>query len=235
MVAGVAHEMRTPLAILKARLHAIEDGVIAPAMGEADRLLRQVEHLIHIVDDLGALAQADAGELRLDPEPLDPGDLLRTIVSDLAATAEGRGMRFVERYRPARMIGDRVRLTQLFTNLLTNALKHGPDGSEIAVAASAVDGGLRVVIADEGPGFDPADARRLFAPFWRATADRRARLPGSGIGLSLAATLAEAHGGRIVARNREDRSGARFSVWLPLARGDDPVSKKGDIGWTPWF
>ena len=124
-------------------------------------------------------------------------------------------MSLVESYEAVRIWGDPVRLTQVFTNILTNAIKHAPDRSRVDVRLT-MSGGLAVAsVTDEGRGFQPEDEPLLFTPFWRAGADRRAGRPGSGIGLTLAAKLAEAHGGWIVPDNRADRPGACFSVWLP--------------------
>jgi signal transduction histidine kinase len=216
LTAGIAHELRTPLTILKGRLHGLADGVIDPATGEADRLLRQVEQLSRLVEDLRALAHADAGELGLDLRHIDLDAVLRLAVADLRPSAARAGVVLTESLEAVRLVGDPVRLTQIFTNILTNALKHAPEGSRIDVALTTSGACAVAQFLDEGDGFSPDDAERLFIPFWRAGADKRAGRPGSGVGLTLASKLAEAHGGRIVAKNRADRSGACFSVWLPL-------------------
>jgi signal transduction histidine kinase len=216
LTAGIAHELRTPLTILKGRLHGLADGVIDPATGEADRLLRQVEQLSRLVEDLRTLAHADAGELDLDLRRIDLESVLRMAVGDQRAFAALQSVTLNESYEAAHVVGDPVRLTQVFTNILTNAIKHAPHGSRIDVALF-VSGGYAVAsVLDEGDGFSPEDEQRLFMPFWRAGADKRAGRPGSGVGLALATKLAEAHGGRIVANNRTDRSGACFAVWIPI-------------------
>lgn len=216
LTAGIAHELRTPLTILKGRLHGLTDGVIDPTKGESDRLLRQVEQLSRLVEDLRTLAHADAGELSLDRRSIDLEDVLQGVVADLRPSAAARGVDVAESYASVRVTGDTVRLTQVFTNILTNAIKHAPDGSRIDMALFTAHGCAVASVIDEGDGFAPEDEKRLFMPFWRAGADKRAGRPGSGIGLTLATKLIEAHGGRIVAKNRVDRSGACFSIWLPL-------------------
>lgn len=223
LTAGIAHELRTPLTILKGRLHGLADGVIDPATGEADRLLRQVGHLSRLVEDLRTLAHADAGELGLDLRRVHVDEVLRTAAADLRASAGENQVSLVENYRSARVLGDPVRLTQIFTNLLTNAIKHAPSGSAVTVSMSVTENFIVVGVLDEGEGFAPDEEDRLFIPFWRGGADKRLGRPGSGIGLALAAKLAEAHGGRIVAKNRTDRSGASFHVWLPLAEAEPAV------------
>lgn len=216
LTAGIAHELRTPLTILKGRLHGLIDGVIRPDDGEAERLLRQVEQLSRLVEDLRTLAYADAGELELDLRIVDPGHLLRAAVSDLRPASAAIGATFDERYEPARVRVDPLRLTQIATNLLTNAIKHSPPGGTIRTTAIVEGHFVRLCVEDEGPGFDPEDTQRLFVPFWRAGANKAAGRPGSGMGLALAAILAEAHGSKVIAENRSDRTGARFSLRLPL-------------------
>ena len=215
LTAGIAHELRTPLTILKGRLHGVIDGIVPIDQGEAARLLRQVEQLSRLVEDLRTLAHADAGELALDLRPVDAGEVLGRASSDLGAQAAAREVTFSFELAPAPVRADPVRLTQVFTNLLTNAIKHAPPGSIVTVT-SAIEGSSAVMrVLDEGPGFDDADRARLFMPFWRAEENRTAGRPGSGMGLALAARLAELLGGAIAAENRAGGSGACFALRLP--------------------
>ncbi|PHY22880.1 cell wall metabolism sensor histidine kinase WalK [Caulobacter sp. BP25] len=218
MTAGIAHELRTPLTILKGRLHGLADGVIAPVTGEADRLLRQVEQLSRLVEDLKTLAHADAGELDLDLRPVRVDEVLRAAVADLRSEAERREVHFIELYESSTAVCDPIRMTQVFTNLLTNAIKHSPIGGAVTVATALQQDLVQVLVIDEGDGFDQAEVDKLFMPFWRGAADRQHGRPGSGLGLALAAKLAEAHDGAIIARNRDDRPGASFGVLLPTSR-----------------
>lgn len=213
--AGVTHELRTPLTILKARLHGIADQMIPATPSEAQRLLRQVEHLGRIVEDLKTLAHADAGELALDRRMLAVDDVLRACVADLRGGDEASGIRFDEHYAGGRVSGDPVRLSQIVLNLLTNAVKHSPPGGTIRLTSAVTGTSVTIEVADEGPGFAEQDVRQMFIPFWRSRADRLEGKPGSGLGLTLTAKLVEAHGGSIVAQNRTDRSGAVFRVVLP--------------------
>ena len=215
--AGIAHELRTPLTILKGRLHGLEDGVIEPSADEATRLLRQADHLLLLVNDLATLAHAHAGELSLDLRRVELSELLRGVVADIRPVATGLGVEFTEIYQPAYVKGDPVRLTQIFLNILSNAVKHVSDTQQVTVSITLSGDRVVTSIIDEGPGFNSVDAPLLFIPFWRAQSNREANLPGSGLGLALAAKLTEIHGGQIGAANRHDRSGAIFTVSLPLA------------------
>jgi signal transduction histidine kinase len=217
LVAGITHELRTPLTILQGRLHGIEDGVIEPGADETERLLRQVRHILYIVDDLDTLAKIDSGNLLLNRRPVDPEAIFRPAVEDLAALTARHEIRFAQEYLPIAIMGDPVRLVQIFTNLITNAAKHSPVGGEITVRVAARDGHAIISVTDEGPGFEPADHERLFVPYWRSAMSRsNADCPGSGMGLSLTARLVQAHGGAIRGENRRDRTGACFTVSLPL-------------------
>ncbi len=225
LTAGIAHELRTPLTILKGRLHGLVDGVIDPSVGEADRLLRQVEQLSRLVEDLRTLAHADAGELELDLRFIDMSQVVRNAVADLRPTCES--VDFDLRCEPVMVRADTGRLTQILINLLTNAVKHSPDRGVVAVSVRAEAGWATARVMDEGAGFREEDGRRLFTPFWRAGQNKAAGRPGSGLGLALAAKLVEAQGGRIAAANRTDRSGASFSVLLPVAAKERPRRRIG--------
>jgi signal transduction histidine kinase len=216
LTAGVAHELRTPLTILKGRLHGLKDGVIDPASDEADRLLRQVDHLLRIVGDMGTLALADAGRLTLDMQQVDLAGVIGAAVSDMRPLITSLGIGLEENYQVAVVRGDPVRLTQIITNLLTNAIKHSHAGSTIGIGVAVRDGMAVASVTDEGPGFTPMEGRRLFIPFWRSGSNAAEGRPGSGLGLALCAMMTEAHRGHISAENRADRSGARFSVAVPL-------------------
>lgn len=224
LTAGIAHELRTPLTILKGRLHALVDGVIDPSAGEADRLLVQVEQLSRLVEDLRTLAHADAGELELDLRTTDIARIARNAVSDLRPTCDK--VSFDLDCEPVLARADVGRMLQVLTNLLTNAVKHSPDGGVITVSVRSEAGWATTRVMDEGSGFRDEDGPRLFTPFWRAGQNKAAGRPGSGMGLALAAKLAEAQGGHIVAANRRDRPGAVFSVLLPIVEASPEARRR---------
>lgn len=213
--AGIAHELRTPLTILKGRLHALKDGVVDPDRGEADRLLRQVDHLLRIVGDMGTLALADAGRLALQLQQVDLADVVRAAVRDMKPLAAALNLVLDERYTITPIRGDRVRLTQIVNTLLTNAIKHAPARSLISVSVDVVDGRAVARVMDEGAGFAPTDASKLFTPFWHYANNADGHRSG-GIGLALCALMTTAHRGHISGQNRLDRTGALFTISLPL-------------------
>ncbi len=218
MTAGVTHELRTPLTILKGRLHGIEDGVINPDVGETSRLLRQVEHVLAIVNDLDTLAQYELGRITMNRRSVDLCEIVAGVVADLKPLLARHDVTIFEDYAPVVLYADPVRLTQIMTNLVTNAAKHSVAGGQILVRINVQRGDVVISVLDEGPGFAPEDKESLFAPFWQSEATiRRPGCTGTGMGLALSARLVEAHGGRITAENRSDGPGARFDVMIPIS------------------
>jgi two-component system sensor histidine kinase AdeS len=227
LTAGIAHELRTPLTILKGRLRGLTDGIIDPAVGEADRLLRQVDHLLRLVEDLRTLAHADAGELQLDLRQVDLAQICDTVVADLRSQAAAAGADIKSNLERAFVCADPLRVAQIVMNLVTNAIKHAPPFSTVSIRTRTEKQTAIVEVIDEGEGFLESDRERMFVPFWRARADTMRTRPGSSMGLALALKLAEAQGGTIGAENRNDRSGARFWLSLPLfGHGQSEVRRR---------
>ena len=211
-VADASHELRTPLALLttelelalrRPRSEAELEGALRSAAAEADRLAR-------LADDLLTLARSDRGHLSLTREPIVARDLLDQVATRLATLASARG-RDVTIDAPDRLTvgGDRILLEQALGNLLENALRHG-DGL-VRLSARAHGGHVELHVVDVGSGFPPEFLRRAFDRFSRADEARTGE--GSGLGLTIAAAIATAHGGSIHAENR---SGGGADVWLSV-------------------
>jgi two-component system, OmpR family, sensor histidine kinase AdeS len=218
LTAGIAHELRTPLTILRGRLHGLIDGVIDPRTDEADRLLRQVDQLSRLVEDLRTLAHADAHALELDLRTIDLSDVVRQAVLDLKAEAEASQVSLEEDYVPALLQADPVRMRQIALNLVSNAIRHGGSGKKVEISTRIEKDEALFCVCDQGVGFAAADTRKMFMPFWRGNQNAGSKRPGSGLGLALAAKLAEAHCGRIVASNRLNEIGACFVLYMPMSR-----------------
>lgn len=215
LTAGIAHEMRTPLTVLRGRLHGVIDGVIAVDADEAPRLLRHVDKLSRIVEELRTLAHAEVQPLALERRTVDLAEAARLVASDLEAMAAGEDVRIRVTGTAPPIAVDPLRINQALTNLIVNAVRHAPAGTAVSVTIDDMRDGVAIAVADEGPGFAADDAAQLFVPFWRAYTAVNARKPGSGLGLSLAQKIAQAHGGSIIAENRSDGAGARFTLRLP--------------------
>ncbi len=217
-VADAAHELRTPLAIMRG---ASELGLTAGIGPEQEASLEQVlaqnAHLTRLVEDLSTLARADSGAVDVERAPVDLSRLVVETVEGVAVLAEDRGVRLaVEATGGVRVSGDAGRLRQVLLILLDNALKHTPAGGAVAVCVAREGGQARLQVRDSGPGIAPEDVLHVFDRFYRAN---RARTSGEGTGLGLAIGrwIAEAHGGHIVAANAPaPERGALFTVTLPL-------------------
>jgi PAS domain S-box-containing protein len=224
LVSAVSHELRTPLAALKASvslLRAALPAEIAEGSGPVVRLVdnaeRAVDRLTRIVEDSLDLARAQAGRLAVKREPVEMAQLIDGVVTALQPLAVSRGQTIavVGPVGPVWLKGDRGRLEQVLTNLLSNALKYSPEGTQVDVALQTRNSTICVEISDRGPGVPVGEQAAIFEPFYRG--ERAARdSVGSGLGLAVARSLVELHGGRILVRNRQG-GGATFTVELPVA------------------
>lgn len=214
LVADVAHDLRTPLAVLAAEMAAMRDGLMPL---DLDRLDGEVRLLARLVDDLRTLSLAEGGGLELRPEVVELGPLLVRTAGALASQAEAAGSSIelvaVEPGLAATLDPDAV--ARLLRNLLENAVRHGGPGRiELGAERSGAD--LRLWVRDRGPGLSPESLIRAFDRLYRADQSRSRATGGSGLGLAIARALAEAQGGRLEAANHPE-GGAVFAFQLPGA------------------
>ena len=210
-VADIAHELRTPLQVLKGELEALADGVLKPDRETLERLVEEVDHLALLVGDLRLLSLAESGGLALDLEPHDLAELLSKSVDAFATPAEARGVALELDLRPTPANIDPTRMRQVAFNLLDNALRHAR--SRVQLTSWTEGGRACFAVADDGPGVPPEDLPRVFDRFHR-TGPARSR--GSGLGLAIVRAISEAHGGEATVENREG-GGAVFRVCVPAA------------------
>ncbi|MFD9733219.1 sensor histidine kinase [Umezawaea sp. NPDC059074] len=201
MTNDVSHELRNPLSTLRSWLEGASDGVVELDRATSSALLDETLVLQHLVDDLQDLAAAEAGELRLHPEPVDLRELFdQVVVAHPRVVADGTGV----------VVADPVRLRQIVTNLVTNALRHTPaDGTVRLVAA-----GKRITVGDTGIGISAEDLPHVFDRFWRADPSRTRDTGGSGLGLAIVHALVQAHGGTITVAS-EVGHGTTFTLEFP--------------------
>ncbi|MFP5579810.1 MAG: sensor histidine kinase [Acidimicrobiia bacterium] len=212
LVADVAHEVRTPLSILQGTTEALVDGILPADPATLTSLHEEVLRLSALVGDLETLAAADAAGLRLDVEPVDLADEVRTVVAGAEASAAAAELTLELSLAPAPVAGDRRRLRQIATALLGNALNYTPPGGSIRIRTDTEGDQAIFEVSDTGPGIDPADLTLIFDRFYRGR--RTAGASGSGIGLAVTRELVTAHGGTVTARNAAT-GGAVFIVVLP--------------------
>ena len=216
-VADASHELRTPLAAVRAYAELFTRG----AESRPDDLARSMrgieresERMSVLVDDLLLLARLDEGRPLERSATVALDELVGEAVETAQAVEPDRPIR-LER-EPASVVGDRVRLRQIVDNMLGNVRAHTPAGAPVSVRVAAANGSAVVEVADSGPGLDAEETDRVFERFYRADESRSRASGGVGLGLSIVAAVAEAHGGTVSARS-EPGKGATFQITLPLA------------------
>jgi two-component system, OmpR family, sensor histidine kinase BaeS len=227
LVADVAHELRTPIAVLQAGHEALLDGIAKPSAGHLASLRDEVLRLARMVADLQDLAAADAAALHVSRLPCDIAALATTAADSQAGRFEAAGITLTRELSPARILGDPRRLHQVIINLLTNSLKFTPAGGHVTIAASATAGGAVLTVTDSGRGIPPDELPHIFDRFWRGR--EASQTSGSGIGLAIAAELTRAHGGRLSATSRPG-NGTRMTLTLPMpaaGRGTEDDASSG--------
>jgi len=219
LLADVAHELRTPLTVIQGNLEGLRDGVYEPTPEHLDLVLDETHRLSRLVDDLRLMTLAEAGQLPLDLQTLDVPQLLADVRDAFACQASEAGVALVTDV-PASLpllVADSQRMGQVLGNLVGNALRHTPPGGTVTLgAALASEDALRLWVADTGEGVPLEDVSRIFERFWRGDPARSHEAgAGMGLGLAIAKSLVNAHGGRIWAESEVGR-GTIVSCLLPL-------------------
>lgn len=213
LLADVSHELRTPLTVIRGELEAIQDGVRSADEQQIATLLQEVEVLTRLVDDLRTVALSEAGVLPLHLEPTDLGVVVAEAVESAgtAATASGVDLRADVPEDLPLLDLDPLRLREVVTNLLSNALRYTPEGGLVEVLVSLEGDRVRIAARDSGPGIDAEILPRIFERFAKGRGS-----PGFGLGLSIARHLVEAHGGTLEAESPPG-GGTTMTLSLPTA------------------
>jgi signal transduction histidine kinase len=214
LVADVAHELRTPIAVLQAGHEALLDGFAEPTPDQLSSLRDEVLRLARMVGDLQTLAAADAAAMHLSLSRCDLAGIAEGAADSLAGRFEVAGITLERQLAHAEIQGDPRWLHQVITNLLTNALKFTPAGGKVMISAGPAGTDAVLTVTDTGTGISEDELPRIFDRFWRGR--RASQTSGSGIGLAIAAELALAHRGRLTASSELGR-GTQMTLTLPLA------------------
>jgi two-component system sensor histidine kinase BaeS len=219
MVADIAHELRTPLSHLRGYLEAMSDGLVKPDEAAISTLSDETLSLARLVDDLQELSLADAGKLKLVFEPEDVFKLINDAVTAVQPKAASKNILLVSDLAPSlpQINIDSQRIKQVMYNLLENAVAHtGPEG-RITVRTWQEDNRVFISVADNGEGIPAEDLPFIFERFYRVDKSRTRATGGTGLGLTIARRLVEAHGGRIDVRSQPGQ-GSTFTFSLPVTR-----------------
>ncbi|GAB4489412.1 MAG: ATP-binding protein [Anaerolineales bacterium] len=220
LIGDVSHELRTPLTAIKGYMEGLLDGVLPAAPETYQQIHSEAERLSRLVDDLQELSRVEAGAFHLDVVPVSFSSLMETTAKRLLPHLQQKNITLKAalppELPPLRADGDRV--TQILTNLLSNAIQYSPSGGVVTVSAALTGAELRISVADTGIGIPPENLPHIFDRFYRVDKSRsRQAGGGSGIGLTIAKALVEAQGGKIWAESAGAGQGSVFSFTLPLA------------------
>ncbi|MGH2829303.1 MAG: sensor histidine kinase [Actinomycetota bacterium] len=224
LIANVSHELKTPIAAIRAHLENLLEGVEQPDRETIEVMLRQSERLSLLVEQVLDLSRLESGTMPLQPEPVALRPLADQVIAEVSMARRDHGVRIdnqIDEPSPAAR-ADRQRVHQVLYNVLDNAVRLTPAGGRVAVAARSDDGTVRVDVDDTGPGIAPERLGLVFERFYRADSSRSRSDGGAGLGLAIARSIVEAHNGTIWAEPRAG-GGARFSFTLPAA---DPGTKE---------
>lgn len=223
--AWISHDLRTPLTAVRALAESIEDGAADAPERFAGQVRAQVETMSRMVDELFELSKLTSGAVQLQTQQVELLDVVSDAVADVAVAAAAHDARIVERGVGGHVLwADPHQLGRIIVNLLTNAIRHAPRGTEIVISATEADRNRLVLgILDHGAGVAVEDLDRMFDVGWREDAARTSAgdqggvASGAGLGLSIARGLARAHGGEVFAERTDE--GFRMNVLLPFGGG----------------
>jgi signal transduction histidine kinase len=213
MMADIAHELRTPLSVIQGRLEGLLDGVYPRDDGRLRLVLEETRVLARLIEDVRTLAHSESGTLTLQREPTDVSVLVADVVRSLSAQAEVNEVRLEGRCaRDLALVDlDPLRIREVLTNVVTNAIRHTPRGGHVTIDASTDGNDLRVMVADTGSGIAPGDLPHVFDRFYKGKASM-----GSGLGLAIARALTAAHSGEISLESTLG-TGTIVRIRLPLS------------------
>ena len=221
LIGDVTHELRTPLTSIKGYMEGLVDGVLPSTPETFNQIHREADRLSRLVDDLQELSRVEAKAYALDLRSVAVSDLVQTTVKRLSPQAMGKRIA-LRSSLPADLpplLADEDRITQVLVNLVANAIQYTPEGGDVTISAVRAGDEIHVTVKDTGIGIPPEHIANLFTRFYRVDKSRsRNAGGGSGIGLTVAKHLVEAHGGRIWAESAGEGQGSTFTFSLKIAK-----------------
>jgi histidine kinase len=221
LIGDVSHELRTPLTAIKGSMEGLMDGILPANVETYQQIHAETERLNRLVDDLQELSRVESRAYELDIQSVDLHSLVRTVAKRLTPQAESKRISLNVDLSPnfPRVLADQDRIIQILINLAGNALQYTPEGGKITISAKRLNGAVQISVRDTGSGIPPEHVEHIFDRFYRVDKSRsRQTGGGSGIGLTIARALVEAHGGRIWVESAGEAQGSVFHFTLPVAK-----------------
>lgn len=217
-MANISHELRTPLAVIHAEVEALQDGINPPTAESFSVIHQQAGQLGKLINDLHDLSLTDIGGQAYRRVPIDLPSVLKTAATSMQRRFESAGMQLHMAIEegPLLVLGDEMRLQQLFANLLENSLRYSDAGGEVHIRCSGHAGAIHIHIEDGPPGVAQDKLEHLFKRFYRVETSRNRASGGSGLGLAICRNIVEAHAGRITAA-KSKLGGVDIFIELPMA------------------
>ncbi|WP_454162293.1 sensor histidine kinase [Gordonia iterans] len=220
MLSDLAHELRTPITTIAAQIEAAEDGIRTPGQQMYGVIRGATGRLKRLADDIDSVSRAGERQLRVEPEPTAVNDITTAAVREAQPGYDAAGIQLIVGPTSTDQVdADRARIGQTLANLLSNARRHTPPGGTVTVSSRRRDHSLiDIIVEDTGDGIAPEHLPHVFDRFYRTDTSRNRDAGGSGIGLTIARALAEAHDGSLTATSRGPGRGAQFTLTLPIVK-----------------
>jgi signal transduction histidine kinase len=221
LIGDVSHEMRTPLTAIKGSMEGLMDGILPASEDTFQQIHAEADRLNRLVNDLQELSRVEARAYQLDIRPVDVSSPVQTVTKRLAAKAQAKRISLDLELTPdlPHVLTDEDRAIQILTNLTGNALQYTPEGGRVTISAKRMNAEVQISVRDTGIGISPEHLSNIFDRFYRVDKSRsRQAGGGSGIGLTIARALVEAHNGHIWVESKGDGHGSTFTFTLPIAK-----------------
>jgi histidine kinase len=220
LIGDVAHELRTPLTAIKGSAEGLMDGVLPASAETYQQIHAESERLNRLVDDLQELSRVESRSIQLDVHPVDSTALIKTVIKRLQYQFDEKRVTLASSLplEPIQILADEDRAIQVLTNLIGNALQYTPEHGSVTVSIERDKNEARISVRDTGFGIPAEHLAHIFDRFYRVDKSRSRAHGGSGIGLTIAKHLVEAHGGKIWAESAGENKGSVFVFTLPLAK-----------------
>lgn len=217
MTADIAHDLRTPLTVLGGYLESMREGLLKPTPKRLELMYTEVGNMERLIRDLRTLSQADAGELTLNLQTVNPGEIVERVAKAYEFQAEQKDVVLATALPESLPLVklDTEQMTRVLGNLISNALRYTPQNGRIALSATAVSKSVKLQVRDNGTGIEPKHLPYIFHRFYRIDKSRQSEHGESGLGLAIVKSIVEAHGGQVSAHSDGLERGTTFTIMLP--------------------